>query len=128
VCDRAAFNILLLTELVLDHLLVRLERAGVRSIVAALWRPKAQSGHEGCAQRWRRPPYEGLGWPNLQVSPGARAWWGHVGFIETRLFPPEDPQLEKAHPVGRADDRVPKKIDVSLTVSNMLVCCNRWVT
>ena len=35
----------------------------------------------------------------------------HVGFIEARLFPPEDPQLEKVHPIGRADDRIPQKID-----------------
>jgi len=34
-----------------------------------------------------------------------------VGFIEARLFPSEDPQLEKVHPVGRGDDRIPKKID-----------------
>ena len=35
----------------------------------------------------------------------------HVGFIKARLFLPEDLQLEKVHPIGRADDRVPKKID-----------------
>jgi hypothetical protein len=44
-----------------------------------------------------------------------RAYGNHVGFIEARLFRSEDPQLEKVHPVGRADDRVPKKIDVGLT-------------
>ena len=44
-----------------------------------------------------------------------RAYGNHVGFIEARLFRSEDPQLEKVHPIGRADDRVPKKIDVGLT-------------
>jgi len=31
----------------------------------------------------------------------------HVGFVEAGLFPPEDPQFEKVHPVSRTDDRIP---------------------